>query len=258
MGHYDINNVICSVSDDTSTRYQVGDGSDCRTFPIEIQQLARPMSLLRLVHAFEEHKPHADMPLFVKTHTANMIANGIQLLPESLTKATIYIVRDPRDVCISFAKHLDVDIGKAIAYMDDNYRALSCDTERLKVRDFISSWHKHTHSFITGDLIGVKTFRYEDMISDPVHTFSDMLNHAGLSADYDRVKKALKDVQLYKLRNREQKEGFIEASPKNEDGFFGQGGSHWQEVLSTPQARRIEKIAGSYMEKFGYTGRKAA
>jgi hypothetical protein len=257
-GDFDINELMCSLSDDTSTRYQVGDGSDCRKFPVDIQQLTRPMALLRLVRVFEQSKPHTDMPLFLKTHNANLIANGVTLLPEQLTLATIHIVRDPRDVVISFAKHMGRSIDIAIGFMEDKYRVLSIDLDRLKVVDLLSSWEFHTKSFVDGDLINCKTFRYEDMCADPASVFFDIMKHTGITPYMDKVRAALKAVELSKLRAREKKEGFIEASPKNKEGFFGRGGSYWHEILTPGQQHRVEKFAGSYMKKFGYLESKVA
>ena len=257
-GEVDINNLLCSVADDTSTRYQVGDGSDCRTFPVDIQHLARPMSLLRLVRVFDAGKPHPDMPLFVKTHTANMVANGVTMLPEQLTKCTVHIVRDPRDVAVSFSKHLGIEIDKVIDYMSDKHRTLNNETHMAKVHDWISSWRFHTNSYTSSDMVRVRTFRYEDMMYDPLNTFSQILDHVGLDHTPDRVKQALDAVDINKMREKEKTEGFKEASPKNKAGFFGAGGSTWNNVLTPSQAHRIEKMAGPFMKKFGYSQRRAA
>ena len=257
-GKYELNNLLCSVADDVATRYQVGDGSDCRSFPVDIQHLARPMSLLRLVRVFDECKPHPDMPLFVKTHTANLVANGVTMFPEQLTKCTVHIVRDPRDVAVSFSKHLGVSIDKAIEYMDDKLRTLNNKTNAPKVDDWISSWKFHTNSFVSSDMVRVKTFRYEDMLHDSLNTFSAILDHVGLDYTKESVQNALDAVDLEKLREKEKATGFIEASLKNKEGFFGKGGSTWNEVLTPAQAYRIEKMAGNFMKKFNYTQRKAA
>jgi hypothetical protein len=255
----DINNLLCSVSDDIATRHDVGDGSDTRVFPVDIQQLTRHMALLRLVRGWETNKPHEDMCLFVKTHAANAIVNGVTLLPEQLTKSTIHIVRDPRDVVISFAKHMGLSIDVAIECMTDKHKCLSGNGEGIKVDDFISSWKYHTNSYCSGDLIRIKTFRYEDMCSDPINTFANMLKHAGIEPDLEKVKQSLEDVKISKLRKKEELHGFIEASQKNDSKFFGKGGSNWRNILTTSQSYKVEKLAGNFMKKYGYTTeRKAA
>jgi hypothetical protein len=259
LGKFELNNILCSVSDDTSTRHGVGDGSDERSFPIDIQQLTRPMALLRLVKMFHKHKPVESMPLFVKTHNANLIANGITLLPEQLSKKTVHIVRDPRDVVLSFSKHVALSIDETIDYMEDKYQVLNnSESNVLKMSDFLSSWRKHTQSFLEGDLIGVKTFLYEDMLYDGVKTFCDILDHCEIEPDVGRVEMAVEMVALSNLRDKEKEEGFLEASPKNKAGFFGKGGSRWRDELMPSQAHRIKKMAGIYMKKLGYLENKAA
>ena len=126
------------------------------------------------------------------------------------------------------------------------------------MNDFISSWKMHTKAWIDADLHNVQTFKYEDMISRPMETFTEILKHIGIDADPERVKYALDAVEISKLREREIKEGFIESSPKNKDGFFGKGGTQWHTILKPYQIKRVEKIAGHYLEQFGYKGRLVA
>lgn len=259
LGHYDLNNIVCSVSDDIASRHAIGDGipdvkpeTKVTKLPVDIQQMTRPMALLRLVLAFNENTPLEGLPLFVKTHNSNHVANGFALLPTQVTKATIHIVRDPRDVCISFAKHMGCTIDQSIDFMADRLRCLSAPSRQYKLHDFISSWREHTNSFISSDAVNCMTFRYEDMVRDPVTTFAKILFHCEIEPDMERVKKAVEDVELGKLREKEKKEGFTEASPKNKEGFFGKGGSHWKEVLEPRQILKIEKMAGPMMKRFGY------
>ncbi len=212
------------------------------------------MALLRLVEMFEKEKPLEGFPLCVKTHNSNHIPNGVTLIPEQLTKSVVHIVRDPRDVCVSFSKHIDCSIDETIKFMSDSMRVLTPAKEQLKMLDFISSWKEHTRSFIEGDTLNVKTFRYEDLLSNPVDTFSSILEHIGIEPNRERVEYAVQEVEISKLREKEKAQGFVESSPKNKQGFFGQGGSRWRKELKPYQVKAIEKMAGAYMERFGYKG----
>jgi len=247
LGEVDINEIICSLSDDNSLRHQIGDGSDVRDLPVDLQQLTRPMAMLRLVRMYNENKIDG-VPLFVKTHSANMLTNGIELLPQMLTKAVIHIIRDPRDVAISFAKHMGVDIDTAIEYMGDKYRVLKTD-EGLKVIDFLSSWRMHSLSYYDSDHHNVRTFVYEDMLKNPVDNFCEILRHSGVDPDRERVRKSLEMVKIEKLRAQEEKNGFYESSPRAKNQFFGKGGSRWKEKLTPLQAKRIEKMTQTILKK---------
>lgn len=256
IGDVDLNEIVCSVTDDRADRHQIGDGSNIIDMPIDIQHLARPMSLLRLVRIFNENK-YADVPLFVKTHTPNMIANGVELLPSQLTKATIFLVRDPRDVAVSFAKHMGTDIDTAIQWMDEKLKTLKATGSRTM--DLISSWGEHTKSYLLDDCHNTLVIKYEDLRENPVDQFVKILKHSGVEPDIERVKQAVEKVDINRLKQKEQEGGFKESSPFAKNQFFGKGEvGGWTNKLTPLQSRRIEKLFNSMMRKMGYTDRKVA
>jgi hypothetical protein len=53
----------------------------------------------------------------LKTHCAAVDMDGIPLIPPRLTKQAVYLVRDPRDVAISYASHAGATIDKTIEKM---------------------------------------------------------------------------------------------------------------------------------------------
>jgi hypothetical protein len=255
MEQVDINNIIASVTDDGSQRALPGvDDSDPATYPLDVQILTRPMALLRLVQQFELNRIETgtNVPLFVKTHNAHMVTNGVELLPCALTKSVIHIVRDPRDVIISFAKHMGKDTDEAIKLFFDKYRVLH-DKRRPKLADFISSWSAHVASYANANTHNVRVFKYEDMKSDPINTFSEILIHAGIKPNKKRVEKAIELVSLANLKKQEDAKGFRESSPFAKNKFFGEGKSGgWQDKLTPNQIHRVEKNCQSMMKRFGY------
>jgi len=249
LGDVDINEVVTSVTDDLAARHQIGDGSDVRTLPVEIQQLTRPMALLRLVMAFNANK-FANMPLFVKTHNPNLVANGIDLLPVALTRSTIYLVRDPRDVAPSFARHTGTSVDKAIDGMLNRHNVLrEDDADSTKTADVLSSWPTHANSFKADDQHGVLLVRYEDLKKEPERGFKAILNHAGVPVDEDRIFKAIETTRLENLRDQEEQQGFKEASPYAER-FFRRGKG--KDELTKAQRVKIENKMGRMMKRLGY------
>ena len=254
MGEVDINNLIASVTDDGSQRALPGDGSDPATYPVDVQVLTRPMALLRLVRQFELNKVETglDIPLFVKTHNAHLVTNGIELLPMALTKSVIHLVRDPRDVIVSFAKHMGKTINEAIELFFDKYRVLQ-DERRPKLVDFISSWPNHEASFANANTHNVLILRYEDMKANPIEAFGKIVRHSGMNPDIERIKKALDLVKLDRLRDQEEKNGFKESSPFAKNKFFGGGKTGgWIDILTPAQIHRIEKGCSSMMKRHSY------
>ena len=57
--------------------------------------------------------------LILKTHNANVKVNGISLIPEFMTHSAVYVVRDPRAVCLSHSKHMGIDVEKSIYSMNN-------------------------------------------------------------------------------------------------------------------------------------------
>ena len=243
-----INELLSSISDTGASWYGVGDGSKIQDLPIEIQQLARPMAMCRLVrHYMDTDK---SIPLFVKTHSPNMVINGIEFLNEMLTKATIHIVRDPKDVLPSFSKHMGVSLDEGLEWMMERYRTLSPNDR--SVADFIGAWDAHARSFLEDDCHKVLWIRYEDMLENPVDSFTRILEHSGVKPDKDRVIAAVKLTNLSRLRKQEKEIGFCESSPKAKDSFFGKGGSESREELSPKNMHMIEKKFGPIMKRLGY------
>lgn len=255
LADLNINDVVTSVSDDRAGLYAMGDGSKPERLPIELQHLARPMAMMRLVTQY--NSANHGIPLYVKTHHANMLANGVEMLQFALTRLTVFIVRDPRDVLPSFAKHMGCDIDQAIEWMSDKYKTLS-STEGC-MSDFISSWDVHTLSFLNADTHNVRTFQYEDMRADPVKEFSAILKHSGVTPEPLRVRQALKLVELDKLREQEKIDGFMESSIHAKNEFFGKGEvGGWKDKLTDKQKYRIEKQFGRVMKRLGYISNKKA
>ena len=57
-----------------------------------------------------------------KTHNAAATVNGVEFPNKKLTSKAVYIVRDPRDVAVSYARHCDFDINASIeALLDDRF-----------------------------------------------------------------------------------------------------------------------------------------
>lgn len=255
VGKVDINEILTSVGDDIAFRNGIGvGGKEPQDYPVDIQMLTRPMALLRLVLRYNEQDNNG-IPLLVKTHNVHMNANGIELLPHSLTKSVVYIVRDPREVFMSFCRHMGAeDWNQGIKWFTDDLRVLS-DERSAKMADFISSWAKNVRSYTNADTHNVRVFRYEDMKSHPVETFSGILRHMGIEPDERRVKKALEAVTLDRLQKQEDKHGFQESS-HHQERFFG-GSKDWR-TLPPNIVYQIEKHAGSLMKKFGYLHEAAA
>jgi aryl sulfotransferase len=191
----------------------------------------------------------------LKTHHANVDIDGIPLIPPRLTKQAVYLVRDPRDVAVSYTRHSGGTIDKTIAVMANNNHAPSRGNGLV---DYCLSWSSHVHSWMNCKF-PVKMVRYEEMITDKHDAFRKIMIGLGYrDVDEERLQFAIDQTSLANLRRLEEKEGFRESK---HDTFFGQPDAssddverigQWKDILTTEQVEKIESDHGKIMVKLGY------
>ena len=75
----------------------------------------REGGIIGCVHMFGAAKEVDDWDMnFIKTHNANTTAFGHTLIPTALTRFAVYIVRNPLDVVLSYARHFGMSHDKTI------------------------------------------------------------------------------------------------------------------------------------------------
>lgn len=178
-----------------------------------------------------------------KTHNAAISIGDMPIIPNAVTASAVYIVRDPRDVACSYAAHLGKDIDEIIGTMNDEKAGL---TTNGGVVQYVSSWSAHVASWMDRAVV----MRYEDVMTNPVHWFSKMLETWGVEVDKDRVVESVEMTSIDKFRAQEEREGFVEIS--SDKTFFRCGGSRWKETLTDKQAQRIRRHHQQIMSKFNY------
>ena len=107
-----------------------------------------------------------------KTHAANLMYKNYKYTDELRTLGVIYLIRDPRDVAVSYAHHFDKDIDMVINKM---IRIDATTTNPRKTIGIpLSSWNVHMQSW---EKLNVpKLFiRYEDLIKEPEKVFSKVI-----------------------------------------------------------------------------------
>lgn len=200
--------------------------------------LLRPAALMHLIYSTPNR------PIVMKTHNANISINGLDLIPQNLTASATYIVRDPRDVAVSFARHMGKTIDVTIALMNEPHNVLF--RPETNIASFMQTWSEHVKSW---NRPNVTLLKYEDMKADPETTFKRLLEAFYPKVNLPRLRKAIRLCNMENLKKQEAKEGFIEAG--KQDQFFGQGRG-WQNELTDEQVRRIEADHGEVMQKLGY------
>lgn len=196
--------------------------------------------------------------LFHKIHDAwRILPDGQPLVPTGITRAALYFIRNPLDVAISFAHHSAISIDKVIEIMNDGSYAFCSREDRLhnQMRQQLLTWSGHVESWVDKSGLPVMVIKYEDMLADTFNVFKRTIDFAGITADDEKIKKALHYSSFENLKKQENEKGFREKVTKSES-FFRKGvAGDWKTVLSGSQVQRILRDHGSMMARFGYSDR---
>ena len=227
--------------------YLTGWGIDARRLTCDELDLMR--SRLELVTG-----DRAGRPTLRKTHEKFRSApDGSELFPAAASRAALVIIRDPRDVVCSAARHFNLSLDAMVDLLCRRDPQLPGTPSVLMSRQPQGSWSEHLDSWRRLPTYPVAVYRYEDFLADPYETFGSALAFAGLEVSKDELMHAVESTRFEKLQSRERESRFNERSPGTNVPFFrkGQAGG-WRDELSAGQVVRIERNCGALMEEFGY------
>jgi hypothetical protein len=192
---------------------------------------------------------------FVKTH--NMLFNYEKKYPftnQENTLGVVYIVRDPRNVALSYSRHLDVSIEETVKFITSG--------KSIK-NDIMGNWSENYQSwkaFIKHNKYLL--IKYEDFITHREETFLKILKfifnlrNINFSADSTKLKNVLETTSFDNLKKLEAKDIFSESAKDtsgNKINFFDKGSKrNWTKELSHEMKDKIEKTFNKEMRELGY------
>ena len=188
-----------------------------------------------------------------KTHSANLKVNGYNYTDENRTLGLIYIVRDPRDIVISYSHHTGTSIDYNINKLFDNKVTLLNSKRRIKV--ILSRWDTHIKSW---SLLNVKKYiiKYEDLINNTEKHFLELIDFIRkdlkiqFKLNSKKFNNIIKNTSFKKLQENEKIIGFDEVYKGK---FFRKGLSkQWENILSEDQNIKIKKEFYITLRKFNY------
>lgn len=204
----------------------------------------------------EDPRTSSAGPVLVKIHDALYGGpTGEPIVSPSSTVGAICIVRDPRDVAVSYAHHYGLTHERAVAVLGDPDHVLSRSDRGIshQVRQRLGTWSEHVTSWIDHSWFPVHVVRYEDCQRDPVATFTAALRFAGFDALPDDVAVAVDRARFDRLASLEAAGGFRER-PDHADRFFRKGvAGGWRTELAAELVARVEADHGAVMTRLGYT-----
>ena len=175
---------------------------------------------------------------FVKTHCKIARMKGQALIPPELTAGAVYVYRNPFDVAVSYARHLDLDIDDAISRMADDSATTASRTKLLTV---IGRWDTHIDSWVNAQGMWRHVMRYEDMVGDIETALRGLLGFLKAPVDVGRLRRAIRLAKFENLQRQEKSKGFRERPPAMKQFFVSGGSGGWRETLTPAQIARIRE-----------------
>ena len=212
------------------------------------------INLQKRIKIFKTHHQLCKIDNFLFTNYKNSLA-------------TIYVVRDPRNVITSLMHHYSLEnYDNALKFIFDEHRFSGKldKKENIKRRTefptYISSWQNHYNSW----KVFKKNFlliKYEDLISKPEKNFNKITKFLekilNIKITNNKIKEAIIKSSFNNLQKSEEKFGFSE-TPISEIAnetkkFFNLGPkNNWQKLLPNEIKEKIEKKFQKEMTELGY------
>ena len=187
---------------------------------------------------------------FVKTHNIRREAFGVNLIPDLYTRSSVYIIRNPLDMVLSYARHHGQTLEEAVHAIGHSDNATIGTGE--SVATFMGSWSEHVNSWTMRAPWPQLTIRYEDLLDDPETHFAKALEHIGVPVEPERLKRAIKHASFKEVKRQEKKHGFVEKSA-SADSFFTSGkAGGWKTDLPSDLAERVVNDHRTTMKRYGY------
>lgn len=194
--------------------------------------------------------------VFLKTHNALVNINNNEFTNDELSLAIIHIVRDPRDVLISYSKYRNLSLDETIKFMvSKNLSYVRKKNDHTEI-EIIGSWSFHYNSWKNGIIkIPRIIIKYEDLIDDCYKVFSKVIKFLSqlmnFEIDDEKIKSSVNLAKFENLKESEESKLFKENQGK--EIFFRNGKyNNWIKELSYDQVKMIEDNFNAEMINLGY------
>ena len=127
----------------------------------------------------------------LKTHNGNFNINGFPFTNSENTVGGIYIVRDPRDVALSYANHFNLGHEEVVLNMNNmqNYEFYDKDLNKGFKISIMGTWASNYNSWRYYQGRSIHLVKYENMINNPEEVFYKVLKYLNsfMSFEIDKI-----------------------------------------------------------------------
>jgi hypothetical protein len=189
-------------------------------------------------------------PIFLKTHNVAARFDSGPFPDPGSTAGAIYILRDPRDVALSYAHHYKMTPGLAVVALCTS-SAFNIKQEALGLTELLMSWGEHVQGWTSLKSCPLLVLRYEDLLSEPAAGVRAIATFLDKPLAADQVAEIVAATSFQALQGQEKTCGFNESV--RSDGFFRTGtAGQWR---ATPDQSVFAPLLNKHariMKKHGY------
>ena len=200
---------------------------------------------------------------FFKTHHLNCKIDNYPFTNKECTRATIYIVRDPRNLIDSISNHFSKSIEESKKFLLTS-KILSPGKE-IELRGgnvitYLGSWKEH-YKFWTNDNENLLIIKYEDLVKN-IHQEIDKIiaflkNYIDLEVSDTKKENIIKSTSFEALKKIEDNGDFTEnvfvKGRSEKVRFFNKGpNNNWQKTLPTKIQKDLETELNNELKELGY------
>lgn len=201
---------------------------------------------------------------FLKTHSALAKINNFPFTSKQNTIASIYIVRDPRNIITSISNHYSLDFDEAIKFMTNKKKFLinNQDINNFGNFTFLNSWAEHYKSWLNNKEFETLCIKYEDLQANSIVYFKQIIQFINRvlkrneEIDEERVKEIVKSISFDVLSKKEQNEGFPEAvkidGNKRKKFFYLGKKNNWRKIFNSRQIEILDETFREDLNKLNY------
>jgi len=174
-------------------------------------------------------------------------------------KTIIYVVRDPRDVAVSFYHYSIKNRHIPDGYPLDKFVSRFVAVDVGPMYDRWGSWADHVMSWVAmrQDRSGFLLLRYEDMVEEPERELAKVASLLKLEVTPERLARAVELSSADRMRRleKEQHQLWTQTSHTRADKPFVRAAASggWRAALSSAAVAEIEEAWGAAMHALGYT-----
>ncbi len=170
----------------------------------------------------------------------------------------IYIVRDPRDVAVSFYFYnLKVRVIPD-GYSMDEFVNRFVAANVVPYADRVGCWQDHVLSWVRlrEGKQGFSMVRYEDLLADPAKELRNLAPMLGINPSPERIERAVRlssASHMQSLEKEQSKQWGTTKDTRQDIAFVREAKSGgWRNKLSAGAVRTIEQAWGTTMKELGY------